>query len=543
MERAAEEGACGGARPGAAAPPPSVNGVSPTERREERLGTLDASFLYLERPSQVMHVAAMITFDGVLDYERLLQDLSARLHLVPRYTQRVMSVPLSVAHPTWERDPQFDIRAHVHSRRLQPPGTDVELAELCSALYGPPLDRAQPLWEMYLINGYSGGGAQGPEPSASRPAASAGAPRDRSVLFVKTHHCMVDGVSGIELLRILLDVAPEPPPPVGPVSPAAPCRPLPGRSSRFVDGCWDRIRKMLPRGLAALPALMEPRRARQEVGKTIEALVHVARTFLEGVPRTPLNGRLGSARALSWLTVPLGDVRAIKNELSGSINDVVLAVVSGALRRLLAERGMNPDRVELRALVPVSVRGVHEQTALGNRISMMVVPLPIGIQDPVERLRQVRVAMVDLKTGNGPAKVERIMPFVDMLPPQMHGLVSWMQERVRLINTICTNVPGPPIPLYLQGVRVGGIVPFVPLVEDVGVAFAVLSYCDAFTFGVTANPGLVPELTAVVAALRASMEDLLVAAPPDRRRRATAPARLQNPDVLPNESVAVAVTM
>jgi len=517
-----------------------VNGVSPNGRREERLGTLDASFLYLERPSQVMHVAAMITFDGVLDYERLLQDLSARLHLVPRYTQRVMSVPLRVAHPTWEPDPQFDIRAHVQNRRLRSPGTDAALADLCSTLYGLPIDRARPLWEMYLIDGYGGGGVSGPDPSSSPPSTFARAQRTRSVLFVKTHHCMVDGMSGIELLSILLDVAPEPRPAVGPVSPAAPCRALPGRSSRFVDGCWDRVRKILPRGLAALPTLMEPRRAKQEVGKTIEALVHVARTFLEGAPRTPLNGRLGSARALSWVTVSLGDVRAIKNELSGSINDVVLAVVSGALRQLLAERGMNPDRVELRALVPVSVRGVHEQTALGNRISMMVVPLPIGIQDPVERLRQVRVAMADLKTRNGSAKVERIMQLVDLLPPQMHRLVGWMQERVRPINTICTNVPGPPIPLYSQGVGVGGVVPFVPLVEDLGVAFAVLSYGDALTFGVTANPGLVPELTAVVAALRASMEDLLVAARPDGRRRSTSPARLQNPDVLRNESVAVA---
>jgi hypothetical protein len=193
--------------------------------------------------------------------------------------------------------------------------------------------------------------------------------------------------------------------------------------------------------------------------------------------------------------------------------------------------------------VPVSVRSAHEQTALGNRISMMVVPLPIGIQDPVERLRHVRVAMLDLKTRNSSAKVERIMHFVDMLPPQMHRLVGWMQERVRPINTICTNVPGPPIPLYLQGVRVGGIVPFVPLVEDLGVAFAVLSYCDALTFGVTANPVLVPELTAVVTALRASMEQLLVAARRDRPERSMAPVRRHSPDTFPNASVAVAVPL
>jgi WS/DGAT/MGAT family acyltransferase len=457
-----------------------------------------------------------------------------------------MSVPLRVAHPTWEPDPDFDIRTHVQSRTLPSPGTDAALADLCSTLYDQPLDRARPLWEMYLIDGYGGGGVRGPDPSRSPFSPFPRAPRGRSVLFVKTHHCMVDGVSGIELLRILLDAVSEPVPQVGPVNPAAPCPPLPGRSSRFVDGCWDRIRTILPRGLAALPTLMDPRRAKQEIGKTIEALVHVARTFLEGAPRTPLNGRLGSARALSWVTVSLSDVRAIKNELSGSINDVVLAIVSGALRQLLADRGMSPDRVELRALVPVSVRGTHEQTALGNRISMMVVPLPIGIQDPVERLRHVRVATLDLRTRNSSAKVARIMQLVDMLPPQMHRLVGWMQERVRPINTICTNVPGPPIPLYLQGLRVGGIVPFVPLVEDLGVAFAVLSYCDALTFGVTANPGLVPELTAVATALRASMEQLLLAVRPDRPDRpgrSTARSRHDAPGTLANESVALAVSL
>ena len=204
---------------------------------------------------------------------------------------------------------------------------------------------------------------------------------------------------------------------------------------------------------------------------------------------------------------------------------------------------MNPDRVELRGLVPVNVRAEHEQTALGNRISMMVVPLPVGIQDPVERLRQVRVAVTDLKTRNGPAKVERIMQLVDTLPPQMYRLVGWMQDRVRPINTICTNVPGPPSPLYSQGVRVDGVVPFVPLVEDLGVAFAVLTYGDALTFGVTANPGLVPDPTAVVAALRASMNDLLVAARSDRHRRSTSPVRPHHSHVSPQESVAAAVAL
>jgi WS/DGAT/MGAT family acyltransferase len=478
-----------------------------------------------------MHVATIITFDGVLDYERLLTDLSGQLHLVPRYRQRVMSVPFGVAHPTWEPDPQFDVRDHVHRHSLPPSGTDAAFADLCNALYGQPLDRRRPLWEMHLIDGHTGGAPGEPDPSRSPSSTHDRSQRARSVLVIKVHHCMVDGVSGIALLRVLLDIVPDPPLAVVPASPP-PCPPLPGRSRRFLDGCRDRIGEMIPRRLAMLATLMQPRLARYEVGQAVNDLAHVAHTFLENAPRTPLNGRLGSARALGWVAVSLSHVRAIKHALGGSINDVVLAIVSGALRRVLEERGMDPEGIALRCLVPVSVRGAHEEHALGNRLSVMVVPLPVGVPDPVERLRHVRAATAKLKTGRNAAKVARVIRFADMLPPQLHQLVGWLQQQVRPINTICTNMAGPPMPLYLQGVRARGIVPLVPLVEDLGVAFAVVSYGDALTFGVTANPGVVPQPEAVAAALRRSLDDLLTAACPDRTARAASPIRTFSSETL-----------
>ena len=497
-----------------------------------RLTPLDAAFLYLERPRQFLHIAALLTFDGVLEYERLITDVQSRLHLIPRYRQRIMSVPFEVDYPTWEPDPTFDVRAHVRRHLLPAPGSDAELTRLASSIYARPLDRERPLWEMHLIDGYRGNAASAPSssiPEVVHPSFSLqpDAP-PRSVLLVKVHHCMADGVGGIDLLRLLLDPVSRNDEISGPPEASAPLGPshipaLPGVVSRFVNGFTDAMSSRLRRQVASLAWLAHPANARRDLRATADAVAHVTRSFLlEHPPRTPFNGRCGPARALGWVTASLPELRAIKEVLGGSLNDIVLALVSGALRRLL-ERDGSADRVELRALVPVNARTAGERHSSGNHLSLMIVPLPVGIVDPIERWRQVHAATAQLKASNAPEKMERVMTLLGTLPPVAQHLLRWLQDRVTPINTICTNVPGPPVPLYLQGVRLERVLPFVPLVEGLGVAFAVVSYTDTLSIGITADPELVPEPHAVEDALRASIDDLVHATAPLRWNAAHIP--------------------
>lgn len=497
-----------------------------------RLTTLDASFLYLEKPTQPMHVASILTLEGQIDYERVVADIDARLHLIPRYTDRLMSAPFGIAHPTWESDPDFDVRHHVQHRTLRPPGDDEQLAEFCAALHAQPLDRNRPLWETYVIDGYRGGRTQAEETGdwggdvTSRPP--------RSVLYSKVHHCMIDGVSGVQLMAILLD--PSPTPTV--VPPASPRRrhPLPGFTSRLVDAVSDRIVTGMNRGSTALRLLMRPRRVFQELQLTRDAVASAVQTLVAGTPRTPFNGHLGIGRSLSWITFSLPEVKRIKNALGGSVNDVVLAVISGALRRVLQARGTGADRVELLTAVPVNTRSAAQHLKLGNQVSAMIAPLPVGIHDPIERLHQVRDATALLKHGHEAEKTQRLMDMVGLMPPPLQRLLGAAGGLAAPINTICTNVPGPPVSLYMQSVRLERMMPFLPLMEGIGLAFGILSYADTLTIALTADAELVPDLHEVIAALNASFEELWAEtglervsseAPvlPERQRRRLAAAR------------------
>jgi WS/DGAT/MGAT family acyltransferase len=495
--------------------------VSEIPELSRRLSALDASFLYLERPSQPMHVASVLTLEAGLEYERVLSDLRARIHLIPRYMQRVMPVPLGIAHPTWEPDPEFDLRAHVQRRTLRPPGSDEQLAEVCATLYAQPLDRGKPLWEIYVIDGYRGSADPFRTPGGvTRLAAPVGEPR--SAIFTKVHHCMIDGVSGVQLMGVLLDVAPTAPA----ITPPAARRPpaLPGPASRIIDAISDRLKIGIRRGLTAAALVGRPGRAARELREVRGALAHVARTLMSSPPGTPMNGPLGVTRGLAWASFSLNEIKAVKNRLGGSMNDVVLAVISGAMRSILADRDMSPERIELRAAIPVNVRGTHEHLKLGNQISMMVAPLPVGILDPVERLRQVRAATAMLKAGDDAGKAQRLFDLLDLLPAPAQRLLGWANGIASPVNTICTNVPGPPVSLYMQGRRVERMVPLVPLIDPIGLAFAILSYADTLTIGVTADAMLVPDLRDVVPPLYASFEELWQATGLARIKR-TAPIR------------------
>jgi len=475
----------------------------------DRMTALDAAFFNLERTGQLLHVGSVSVTERPLDFERLVSDVASRLHLIPRYTQRVVPVPLGLAHPTWEPAPRFDVRQHVVRHQLRPPGDVGQLARLVSRLFARPLDRERPLWELHQIDGLEG---------------------ERSALFGKVHHCMIDGVSGVQLMGVLFDPSPKPAafppaPPTGSV-PA-----LPSSATQLWRGLRDAARAVGVQGRAVAEMFRRPDEALAELRRTGDALGEVLRVLLERVPPTPFNGHVSILRRVVWRTVPLHELKSIKNRLGGTVNDAVLATIAGALRRYLEGAGLNPDRMELRAMCPVNVRTADEHLALGNRISMIVAPLPVGIYDPVERYRQVRAAMAQIKASGESARMTRILDLMTLLPPALQTAAGWLQVQSAPVNTICTNVPGPPVALYAQGVRLETMIPLVPLAQGIGLAFAMLSYADTLTIGVTLDPALLRDGERIVECLGESFEELCTIAGLERGDRGSTvrPERQRRP--------------
>jgi diacylglycerol O-acyltransferase len=465
--------------------------MAETPTLTHRMSSLDASFLYLEQPNALLHVACLYSFGRTLDYERFVQHVEERLHLIPRYTQRAVMVPLNLGQPTWETDPDFDIHAHMPRHRLKGHHDDAALAALCARLLAQPLERSRPLWEMHFVE-YQHGCA----------------------VLAKTHHAMIDGASGVALINILMDPTPQsssaPAPPTA--WPTAPRKPeLPGAVTQVVEGVIDTLRTQVEIGFNVAKLLARPARALQEARATIEAVGALVGTLSAPVPPTPFNGPIGKTRTLAWTRLSLNEVKATKNRLGGTVNDVVLTVIAGGLGRYLRLRGMKPDRTELKAMVPVNVRGEHESLKLGNRVSMMVAPLPIGIADPVERLRQVSVAMDVLKSSGQAGQMERVVALTDVLPPVLQRPLARLQASIAPVNTVCTNVPGPRETRYMLGEPVQLMVPLVPLAVDIGLGFAIMSYADQLTIGMNADAGRVPDIWKLAEALRESFEELWVA--------------------------------
>ena len=482
-----------------------------------RMTALDAAFYYLERTGQLLHVAGVYTVEGTLEFERLRADLAARMHLIPRYTERVVPVPLNLAHPTWEPDPHFDIRHHVLRHTLRPPGDATQLVNLVGRLFAQPLHRERPLWELHQIDGYLG---------------------DRSVIFAKVHHAMIDGVSGVQLLGVMFDPSPNPQP-VPPPEAVADAPPLPSASLQLARAIRESVRAGIEHVRTLADGVRNPRRLLRDVSVAADALGEMLRIAFSGVPSTPFNGHVSTLRRVAWTTFSLNEVKAVKNRLGGTVNDVVLATISAALRGYLERRGLNPDRMELRAMLPVNVRRPEEHLQLGNRVSMLVAPLPVGIFDPLERLRQVRTATAQLKERGQAARLTRAVDLLEILPPILQKSVGWLQVQAAPINTVCTNVPGPPVSLYVQGKRLETLVPIVPLAQGVGLAFAILSYADTLTIGVTVDPALVADWEIFGDLLQAGFEELRTLAGVERvarrgepvrpalqRRRASAPSQV-----------------
>ena len=440
----------------------------------DRLTGLDASFLHLERGGAHMHVASTMTFEGpVPEYNEFRAHLASRMHLVPRFRQKLRFVPLDQGRPVWVDDPHFNLRYHLRHTALPEPGGEDELRTLAARVFSQSLDRSKPLWEMWLVDGLQG---------------------NRFAIVAKSHHALVDGVSGVDITTVLFDVSPDPgesPEPEEWIP-----EPEPTEAQLLGDALLERAtnRDELTRGVRAL--VRRPRAALGAVGEAAAAIGSLAGASF-AAPPSPLNVPIGPHRRFRWVTADLGEFKRIKNAHGGTVNDVVLTVVTGALGRHLRSRGASTSSLELKAMVPISVRAEEEHGALGNRVSAMMATLPVWCEDPVERLAIVRSRMGDLKQSKQAVGAEMITELANFAPPTIMGQAARLQTRQRLFNLVVTNVPGPQFALYLLGRRLEAIYPMVPLALNQSVCVGIMSYDGQINFGLVGDYDAMPDLDAL----------------------------------------------
>ena len=459
----------------------------------ERLSALDAHFLDLEDAGVHMHVGALLLFDagplarpdGSLDFESIRALVGSQLHRVPRYRQRLAWIPLE-HHPVWVDEPEFNLLYHVRHVSLPRPGDVRQLKRLTGLLLSQKLDPGKPLWEIWVIEGVEGG---------------------RLALVAKAHHCMIDGIAGVDLLATLLRPTPDPavqkPPRWRP-------RPAPGAAELLVGEAWRRAREPVALLRAGARALRRPRPALRSLAESTRG---IAETLLAGfadpAPPTPLNpAHVGPHRRFDAIRFDLARVKEVKRRLGGTLNDVVLATVAGALRRFLRGRGVSVAHLELRALCPVNVRADSEHASLGNRVVMLLVPLPVSERDPRRRLRRVIQATQALKHSRQIRGAELIEEIADWTATALITETIRLATRRRAFNLIVTNVPGPATPLYLLGAPLLETYPWAPLYENQALAIALFSHQDGLFWGLNSDWDRVPDLHDFAGALATEFDEL-----------------------------------
>jgi diacylglycerol O-acyltransferase len=431
----------------------------------ERLTRLDASFLYLEEPDTPMHVGGVLILEPPPGGVDALADLvEARLPLVPRYRQRVAVVPGHLANPVWVDDPDFDIAYHLRRNGLPRPGTEAQLLDLVSRLASRPLDRTRPLWEMYLVDGL----AQG-----------------RVAVITKTHPALVDGLSAIDIGQVLLDVEPDAPAP-------EPAEWRPERPPTGTQLLWDALDEYARRPSAivdtARAAVTDVRATAGRLTGVAGGLLRTARKTMLAAPSSPLNATVGRQRRVAVARAELDDVKKIRKAHGGTVNDVLLTVVTGALREWLLSRGEPVVAgTSVRALVPVSMQ--DDGAEAGNRVSSYLVDLPVGEPNPRVRLTRLSYAMRGVALHGQSVGADSLIALTGFAPPTMHALGARAARGLsrRLFNLVVTNVPGPQVPLYAAGSRMLEVFPVVPLARGQGLSIGMTSYDGHVYVGLNAD--------------------------------------------------------
>jgi diacylglycerol O-acyltransferase len=442
----------------------------------DRLSPLDSLFLHVEDGVTHMHIASCAIFERPAPpYEEFVDLVAAKLPLLPRYRQKVRFVPGQLGRPVWVDDPHFNLAYHVRHTALPPPGGEAELNNLMARLMAVELDRHRPLWEIWVVEGLTDG---------------------RWALISKVHHCMVDGVSGTDLMVQLLDSSRRP----GRPRQRDAWRPAPEPSDAalIAGAVTDLLSTPAEQARVARAMLRVPRSAGAAVRDIVDGALALG-TELRPAPASSIEGAIGPHRRWGVARASLDELKAIRTALGGTVNDVVLAAITGAFRDLLRERGEPVDDVVLRSLVPVSVRAAGDSTP-NNQVAAMIAELPIGIADPVDRLNAIRQQMTALKASHQAEATAAINALAVFTPPMLYALglrsTAALLRRVpqRSVHTVTTNVPGPPSALYALGREMLEYLPFVPLSQGVRLGVAILSYNGQVRFGVTGDYDTVPEV-------------------------------------------------
>jgi diacylglycerol O-acyltransferase / wax synthase len=456
----------------------------------DRLSATDTSFLAGEKESSHMHVGAVMIFEGPPPRrEETLDHVASRLHLVPRYRQKLAVPRFEMGRPLWVDDPSFNLEYHVRHTALASPGGLEQLRLLTARIFSQRLDRSKPLWEFWFVQGLED---------------------DRFAIISKTHHALVDGISGVDLATVLFDLTPVPPE-HGDV-PEWTSQAEPSQAQLIAEGVKGLVRRPFELGRGALGAALHPEQTLRRARNAAEGFGEVAWAGFNPAPETPLNVPIGSHRRIAWVETELEDFKAIKNSLGGTVNDVVLAVVTGALGRWLRTRGVRTEGLELRAQVPVSIRSEDEHDRLGNRIAVMRAPLPVYARDPVERLRIVREAMNGLKESKQALAAKMIVDLEGLAPPTILSMAARAHWSTRLFNMIVTNVPGPQFPIYLLGRELLELVPVAFLPDNYALTIAAMSYNGKLVFSLLGDYDAMPDIDLVGAYVEESLEELLTAA-------------------------------
>jgi len=456
----------------------------------DRLTGLDSSFLHLENDATHMHVAGAAILEGRAPaYDELTEQILSRLQLVPRYRQRLAFVPFGQGRPVWVDDPHFNVAFHVRHTALPRPGGDEQLKRLCGRIFSQALDRSRPMWELWLVEGLAD---------------------DRFALLSKTHHALVDGISGVDIATVLFDTTPEPAG-VAPERQRVP-RPLPTNAQLLADALLERATAPAEIARSVRAAVRGPRQLAARLGRAVSGLGAVAAAGLRTAPPSPLNVRIGPHRRFTWVRGDLQQFKLVKNALGGTVNDVVLAAVAGALGRYLRRRDESIDGTVLRAMVPVSVRADVERGALGNRVAAMWATLPIGETDPVKRLQRISGEMSGVKESGQAVGARVLTELTGFAPPTIMAQAARLGARQRMFNLVVTNVPGPQFPLYMLGRRLQEMFPMVPLAANQALGIAIMSYDGQLNFGLNADYDALPDVELLAQDLTDAIAELLQAA-------------------------------
>jgi diacylglycerol O-acyltransferase / wax synthase len=469
------------------------------QRHLDRLTAVDASFLHQEGAHSHMHIGGLTVIEGPPpSMSEFLEQIRRRLHLVPRYRHKLASTALDSGRPVWIDDPSFNLEYHIRHSALPSPGGWEQLCGLTARIFSQQLDRSKPLWEMWLIEGLQ---------------------EDRFALITKTHHSLIDGIAGVDLATVLFDLSPDAAPIKHSGKPWQPRR-EPNPPELLAAGLRGAVKAGIELAEGALDALTHPEHALGRAREAAEGIGEIVWAGLNPAPETPLNVPIGPHRRFFGIGCQLEDFKTVKNAFGGTVNDVVLAVVTGALRSFLISRGRRTAGVEMRALVPVSVRVEDEHGQGGNRIVVMRGPLPVYISDPVQRLRFVSHAMDGLKESKQALGAEVIAGAQNFAPPTILAQASRLNFSTRLFNLLVTNVPGPQFPLYVLGREMLEAYPVAFLPENHALAIGIMSYNGQMNFGLLGDFDALPDIDEISDSIAQELATLVALA----REQVAAPA-------------------